>query len=55
MEIKTVKSFIDYYGKIRERTNRIIEIVPPEHIDFTYKPGKFTIGDQIRHIAAIER
>jgi hypothetical protein len=55
MEIKSVQSFIDYYGKIRERTNRIIEVVPPEHIDFTYKPGKFTIGDQIRHIATIER
>lgn len=55
MEIKTVQSFIDYYEKIRERTNRIIEVVPPEHIDFSNKPGKFTIGDQIRHIAAIER
>ncbi len=55
MEIKTVQSFLEYYGKIRERTNRIIEVVPPEHIDFSYKPGKFTIGDQIRHIAAIER
>ncbi|KAB1228712.1 DinB family protein [Chryseobacterium viscerum] len=55
MEIRTVESFLDYYKKIRERTHRIIEVVPPEHIDFSYKPGKFTIGDQIRHIAAIER
>lgn len=55
MEIKSVKSFVDYYAKIRERTNRIIEAVPPEYIDFSYKPGKFTIGDQIRHIATIER
>ena len=55
MEITSVKSFIDYYEKIRARTNRLIAIVPPEHIDFTYKLGKFTIGDQIRHIATIER
>ncbi|UTX49104.1 DinB family protein [Chryseobacterium sp. MA9] len=55
MEIKTVQSFINYYEKIRERTNRIIAVVPPEHIDYSYKPGKFTIGDQIRHIATIER
>lgn len=55
MEITSVESFIDYYEKIRARTNRLIAIVPPEHIDFTYKPGKFTIGDQIRHIATIER
>ncbi len=55
MEITSVASFIDYYEKIRARTNKIIGAVPPEHIDFAYKPGKFTIGDQIRHIAAIER
>ncbi|SIT02859.1 Uncharacterized damage-inducible protein DinB (forms a four-helix bundle) [Chryseobacterium ureilyticum] len=55
MEITSVESFIDYYEKIRARTNRLIAIVPPEHIDFTYKSGKFTIGDQIRHIATIER
>lgn len=55
MEITSVSAFIDYYEKIRARTNRIIEIVPPDHLDFSYKPGKFTIGDQIRHIAAIER
>ncbi|WP_223609463.1 DinB family protein [Chryseobacterium sp. OSA05B] len=55
MEITSVTSFIDYYEKVRARTLRLIEVVPPEHLDFSYKPGKFTIGDQIRHIAAIER
>lgn len=55
MEITSVNSFIDYYKKVRERTLRLIEVVPPEHLDFSYKPGKFTIADQIRHIAAIER
>lgn len=55
MEITSVQSFIDYYEKVRARTLRLIEVVPPEHLDFSYKPGKFTIGDQIRHIAAIER
>ncbi|WNI37057.1 hypothetical protein [Chryseobacterium sp. SG20098] len=43
MEIKTVQSFLEYYGKIRERTNRIIEVVPPEHIDFSYKPGNLPL------------
>lgn len=55
MEITSVTSFIDYYEKVRARTLRLIEVIPPEHLDFSYKPGKFTIGDQIRHIAAIER
>ncbi|WP_261511657.1 DinB family protein [Chryseobacterium paludis] len=55
MEIRSAQSFIDYYEKVRARTNRLIEVIRPEHLDFSYKPGKFTVGDQIRHIAAIER
>lgn len=55
MEIKTVDPFLDYYSKIRARTNKLLTVVLPEHLDFTYKAGKFTIADQIRHIAAIER
>src|SRR5262245_31502715 len=55
MEITSIQSFLDYYERIRERTNRLIRLIPPEHLDFAYLPGKFTIADQIRHIAAIER
>jgi len=55
MEITSVKSFLDYYGRVRERTNRLIDVIRPEHLDFAYMPGKFTVGDEIRHIAAIER
>src|SRR5580658_5356736 len=55
MEITSVKSFLLYYDKIRERTNRLIATVPPDKLDWAYMPGKFTIGDQVRHIAAIER
>ena len=52
---ETIASFLDYYGKIRGRTNRLLKGIRPEHLDFAYKPGKFTVADQIRHIAAIER
>jgi len=55
MEITTISSFLDYYKRIRERTNRVIEVIPPDKMDWTYKEGKFTIADIIRHIAAIER
>src|SRR5258706_1290606 len=55
MEITTITSFLAYDAKIRERTNNLIKVIPPEHIDFAYMPGKFTIADQIRHIATIER
>jgi uncharacterized damage-inducible protein DinB len=55
MEIISIKSFLAYNERIRERTNRLIKVIPPEHFDFAYMPGKFTIADQIRHIAAMER
>lgn len=55
MEILTIQPFLDYYDKVRERTLRLIKVVPPGQLDWSYLPGKFSIGDQIRHIATIER
>lgn len=55
MEIVTVNSFLDYYEKVRARTLRVIKCIPPDKLEWTYKEGKFTLGDLIRHIAAIER
>ena len=55
MEITTVKPFLDYYERLRGRTLRVISCIPPEKIDWTYREGKFTLGDIIRHVAAIER
>ena len=55
MEIKTIASFLSYYNKIREGTNQIIQVIPKDKMDWTYKSEKFTIADVVRHIAAIER
>ena len=55
MEITTIAPFLDYYEKLRGRTLNVIKEIPPAHIEWTYKPGKFTIGDLIRHLATIER
>src|SRR5215475_7352406 len=55
MEISNLQSFLSYYESIRKRTERVIERIPPERIDWTPKEGFFTFGDAIRHIAAIER
>jgi uncharacterized damage-inducible protein DinB len=55
MEITSIGPFLDYYERIRERTNKVIKCIPPERIDWTYKEGKFTFADLIRHVAAIER
>jgi len=55
VEIKTIEPFLDYYERIRERTLKVIRCIPPDKIDWTYKEGKFTFADLIRHLATIER
>ena len=55
MEIKTIGPFLDYYEKVRQRTLKVIKCIPAEKIDWTYKQGKFTFADLIRHLASIER
>jgi uncharacterized damage-inducible protein DinB len=55
MEITTIGPFLDYYEKIRQRTLKAIRVIPPEKMDWTYKEGKFTFADLIRHLGSIER
>jgi uncharacterized damage-inducible protein DinB len=54
MEIRTASSFLDYYEKIRERTMRVVRCVPADRIDWTCRPGHWTLGDLCRHIALVE-
>ncbi len=46
---------IDYFDRIRQRTMRVVACVPPDRVNWTYKAGKFTLGDLMRHLASIER
>ena len=55
MEIKTIGPFLEYFERIRQRTMRVASIVPADKIEWTYKEGKFTFGDLMRHVAATER
>ncbi len=55
MEITNIESFLEYFGKIRERTLRVARVIPPDQLEWSYAPGRFTLGDQLRHIACAER
>jgi uncharacterized damage-inducible protein DinB len=55
MEITSIEGFLDYYAKTRQVTNKIVQVIPSDKLDWSYMPGKFTLGDLVRHIAAIER
>ena len=45
----------DYFDRVRERTLRVAACIPPEQIEWTYKPGKYTLGDILRHLGSTER
>ncbi|WP_436514579.1 DinB family protein [Ekhidna sp. To15] len=55
MEIHDGQSFVKYLDKVKARTQRLFDFIPEDKIEWAYREGKFTIGDQIRHLAAIER
>jgi uncharacterized damage-inducible protein DinB len=55
MEAATVEAFLEYFEKVRGRTLRVISQIPPDMIEWTYREGRFTFGDLIRHLATIER
>ena len=55
MEIQSLQTFLDYYTKIKKRTQRLFPHIPADKIEWTYQEGKFTFGDLLRHLANIER
>ncbi len=55
MEIRSAKQFLEYWHGLRERTRRVVVCIPSQRLEWTYRPGAFTFGDLIRHLATIER
>jgi uncharacterized damage-inducible protein DinB len=55
MEVRSVAPFLDYWEKVRGRTLRVVDRIPPDRLEWTWQPGKFTLGDLVRHLGAIER
>lgn len=55
MEIRSVERFLGYYERIRNRTRRVVNHIPPNQLEWTLRAGTFTLGDIVRHLAALER
>ena len=55
MEIRSAEQFLEYWGNVRGRTKRVAAAIPPDHLEWTHRPGAFTLGDLLRHLAAMER
>ena len=55
MEIRDVEGFLSYWERVRERTRRVAALIPADRLEWTYREGKYTLGDLVRHLAGIER
>jgi uncharacterized damage-inducible protein DinB len=55
MEIRDLNIFLDYFGQIHQRTMRVVRCIPPDKVDWSFREGKFTLGDLARHIATAKR
>jgi uncharacterized damage-inducible protein DinB len=55
MEITSVSSFLPYWEVIRERTRRVVGVIPDASMEWRCAPGRFSPGDLVRHVAAFER
>lgn len=55
MEIHTIEPFLDYFGRIHERTRRVAACIPPDRMEWAPREGAFSPGDTLRHLGAIER
>ena len=55
MEIRDLGTFLDYFNKVHQRTMRVVRCMPPDKVDWSFRQGRFTLGDLARHIATANR
>jgi uncharacterized damage-inducible protein DinB len=55
MEFTSIQPFLDHYENVRQRTMNVVRCIPRDKVDWSYAEGKFTLGDLVRHIGAVER
>lgn len=48
-------TFLEYLESVHARTRRVVACIPPDAIEWTPAPGRWSLGDQVRHLAGIER
>ncbi len=49
------QTFLDYLASVHARTRRIVACIPAESLEWVPSPGRWSAGDQVRHLASVER
>jgi uncharacterized damage-inducible protein DinB len=55
MVITDAKAFVDYWRGVRQRTRRLLPLIPPDRLEWSPAASRWTFGDLFRHLAGIER
>jgi uncharacterized damage-inducible protein DinB len=55
MTTHPVSEFLDHLDRVHERTRRIVVLIPRDDTEWAPKPGWFSLGGLVRHLAGIER
>lgn len=50
-----IGAFLEYFESVRGRTRRVAACIPPDAVEWTATPGRWTFGDLVRHLGAVER
>ena len=48
-------TFLEYWPSVRKRTRRLIPLIPPDRVEWAPAESRWSVGDQFRHLAGIER
>jgi uncharacterized damage-inducible protein DinB len=49
-----MREFAEYFDGVRRRTVGFFRMIPPDRIDWAPRPGEYTCGDIVRHVATSE-
>ncbi|MEX2015229.1 MAG: DinB family protein [Candidatus Hydrogenedentales bacterium] len=55
MELTSSEEFCRYFDRLRQRTLNVARCIPIDKLEWSYRAGKWTFGDILRHLAALER
>jgi uncharacterized damage-inducible protein DinB len=48
-------AFLDYLASVHGRTRCLVALIPSDALEWAPAPGRWSAGDQVRHLAGIER
>lgn len=55
MSYSDPESFLEYLDRVHQRTQRVVACIPADVLEWVPAPGRWSVGDQVRHLAATER